>query len=209
MRRGMRAVSLVAAALLLAACSAGAPGQWRVSAGDPASDGVGELSSHDGVPCPEALPNSSDDHGLGISSAATSTPGSLEFNAAWLCEYVTDNGTLQEDGNGMTYGWVRTGEPVEFSEAGLTELARVLSTIAPPEDPEGMACTDDLGPRYLVVTASGEDLTGIAVDDFGCRWVRLTEDPHVTAPGESEQLPAGYLLGEFDIVTQIKAAARA
>ena len=204
MRRSGLAV-MAASVLALSACSSG---PWEVAVADPGSIAAGELSEHGGEPCPAALPPSSDEHGLGISSSAIRTPAPMTFDAAWLCEYVTDDGTLQEDGNGMTFGWVRQGAPVEFSEAGLDSLADVLATIAPPEDAEGMACTSDLGPRYLVVTASGEDLTGIAIDDFGCRWVRLTEDPHVTAPGESQELPAGFLLGEYEIVSQIQAAAR-
>ena len=47
-------------------------------------------------------------------------------------------------------------------------------------------CTEELGPRWLLVTSTGGDLTGVVVDGYGCGDVRLTNDPYVTAPGDPQ-----------------------
>jgi hypothetical protein len=31
------------------------------------------------------------------------------------------------------------------------------------------------------------DLTGVVIDDYGCRNVRLTDNPHTTPPGADDQ----------------------
>lgn len=40
----------------------------------------------------------------------------------------------------------------------------------------------------MVVYSHAGDLTGVVVDDYGCRDVRLTDNPHVTPPGASDQV---------------------
>lgn len=39
----------------------------------------------------------------------------------------------------------------------------------------------------MVVSSHDGDLTGAVVDDYGCRDVRLTGDPHATPPGAEGQ----------------------
>jgi hypothetical protein len=39
----------------------------------------------------------------------------------------------------------------------------------------------------MVVYNHGGDLTGVVVDDYGCRDVRLTDNPHTTPPGADDQ----------------------
>jgi hypothetical protein len=69
-------------------------------------------------------------------------------------------------------------------------------------------CTDELGPRWLIVTESGGDLTGVAVDGFGCNQVRLTDDPRQTEPGATAQAgyPSGWYLASHDLMAWIASA---
>jgi hypothetical protein len=39
----------------------------------------------------------------------------------------------------------------------------------------------------MVVYNHDGDLTAVVVDDYGCRDARLTDNPHVTAPGADHQ----------------------
>ena len=62
--------------------------------------------------------------------------------------------------------------------------------------------------RYDSVVAgrtSGGDLTGVVVDDYGCRDVRLSDDPHTTAPGADDQDGAvgGVLAGGTAILDAV------
>lgn len=54
----------------------------------------------------------------------------------------------------------------------------------------------------MVIYARDGDLTGAVVDDYGCRVVRVTDDPHITAPGAEGQdgTVAGILDGGAAIV---------
>jgi hypothetical protein len=69
--------------------------------------------------------------------------------------------------------------------ADLPELQDALGDLAPADRSGG--CTSDLGPRWMVVYSHDGDLTGVVVDDYGCRDVRLTDDPHTTPPGADDQ----------------------
>lgn len=61
----------------------------------------------------------------------------------------------------------------------------------------GGECTADLGPRIMVVWNHDGDLTAAVDDNYGCRSVRLTDDPHATPPGADDQegTVAGILRG--------------
>ena len=76
-------------------------------------------------------------------------------------------------------------EPEPVAAADLAGLQQALDDLA-LADPSA-ACTDDLGPRWMVVSDHEGDLTGVVVDDYGCRDVRLTDDPHATPPGAGGQ----------------------
>ena len=39
----------------------------------------------------------------------------------------------------------------------------------------------------MVAYSHDGDLTGVVVDDYGCRDVRLTDNPHTTPPGAFDQ----------------------
>ena len=77
------------------------------------------------------------------------------------------------------------GEPQPVAAQKLARLQRALAALAPADSER--ACTSDLGPRWMVVSSHDGDLTGAVVDDYGCRDVRLTDDPHETPPGEDDQ----------------------
>ena len=39
----------------------------------------------------------------------------------------------------------------------------------------------------MIVYTHDGDLTGVVIDDYGCRDVRLTDAPHITPPGPDNQ----------------------
>ncbi|WP_062203173.1 hypothetical protein [Demequina salsinemoris] len=183
------ALSVAALASVLTGCSGDAG-----SSGDQGSAAAGsELAAHDGVACPESLVDSSDRYGLGVDLEGDAMPELGGYDAVWLCEYVPID-RPQEDGNGTFSSWQVATTPVELAEQDLPVVADVLDrlTVAPSD----MDCTADLGPRELIVLVDGGDLTGVAIDVFGCGTVRLTDDPYLTAPGEStdEALESGSLI---------------
>ncbi|GAA1475658.1 hypothetical protein GCM10009623_01040 [Nocardioides aestuarii] len=93
-------------------------------------------------------------------------------------------------------------------EPQLTSLESVLSSIEAPEPPgDERLCPADLGTRWLVVTESKGDLTGVAVDDFGCEDVRLTDDPLHVEPGEASQpgTPSGTFASPAGLLDTVKA----
>ncbi len=73
-------------------------------------------------------------------------------------------------------------------------------------DASERVCPANLGFRWLLVTSTGGDLTGTAVDDFGCQDVRLTGDPFTSAPGDPQDdgTLAGVLTAPDDLVTDLR-----
>ena len=65
----------------------------------------------------------------------------------------------------------------------LSAYGQKIDAMRPVDADRG--CHADLGSRYVLVVSRDHDLTGVAVDDFGCNEVRLTDDPFRTAPGEA------------------------
>lgn len=53
----------------------------------------------------------------------------------------------------------------------------------------------------MVAYSHDGDLTGVVVDDYGCRDVRLTDNPHTTPPGADNQV--GTVGGVLDDGTAI------
>jgi hypothetical protein len=92
---------------------------------------------------------------------------------AWVCRYQLGDDDI----------WSRDGAVVPVAEADLAALADGLAGLEPAT--RHRMCTADLGPRWLLVWADDTDLTGAAVDDFGCGVVRLTDEPFATVPGEA------------------------
>jgi hypothetical protein len=172
-------------------------------ASDPTPTPVDELAAHDGEPCPARLPHQGD-HGLGADDPATSAPELAAADEAWTCRYQPHDSVQDEEGT--TWGWVREGAPRAVDPAGLDRLEPQLADLRPAD--ADRICTMDLGPRWMLVLADGGDLTGVVVDDFGCRDVRLTDEPFETPPGEATapRTVAGVLTGPDHLLPAIKGA---
>lgn len=103
--------------------------------------------------------------------------------------------------------WVRRGGAQPVDEAQLPEIERSLTELTPVEGE--VSCTAELGPRWLLVgVSSGGDLTGVVVDAFGCRHVRVTDEPFTTVPGEPRQAGTvrGVLTGPADLLDALHPA---
>lgn len=145
-----------------------------------------ELSEAGHRPCPAELPVGDDPsgHGFGTDEPADQRPNLLEPKRAWACRYDPVD-VARTDNGGTTYGWKRNGPPVLLADSDLPDLRSALDELEPAD--RNSDCTADLGPRWMIVLDHDGDLTGVVVDDYGCRDVRLTDDPHHTAPGADDQ----------------------
>jgi hypothetical protein len=198
--------STLASALLAVGVLAGC-GDLVSSAGPgtPGSDAsVDELAAHAGAVCPDELPAATDaSFGFGTSTPAESAPALPTPELAWICRYnPTEAGPAP--GGGTTWGWVRDGDARPVDSARLTGLEGHLAALTPAEDKR--ACSADLGPRWMMVYSHGRDLTGVVVDDFGCRDVRLTDEPFRTVPGDAGQpgTVPGVLAGPAGLLDELK-----
>ena len=155
-------------------------------------EGDSELAAADDEPCPSAMPTSPSDGAA--TTAAVSEARFMRPDRAWVCRYVaTSSGGASTDDSGLGT-WTRDGPGVELSKTQLRDIAPQLKDLAPITPTR---CTLDLGPRWVLVLATEGDLTGIAVDDFGCNIARLTENPHAIEPGELSQ--HGVVGGAFKL----------
>ncbi len=205
------AVRFALTALLLAATACGTSDPGR-SATDPGGSGPGgsgpdgggpaadELAAGDGRPCPTRLPGTGDDV-FGSTDPAGSAPDLPAPDRAWVCTYR------------LADAWTREGRPQPVPADRLPALAAALDALVPAAGDR--VCTEELGPRHLVVLAddagSGTDLTGVAVDAFGCRDVRLTDDPRTTPPGEptASGVVPGVLTGPEGLLAALGPGAAA
>jgi hypothetical protein len=217
-RRRRRLVTIGAsagAAVLVVGAGAVVQGWIGSEDGDRDADAVsspgareGELGAHGG-PCPAVLPGSTDDpggHGFGPEARATSEPRFASADVAWVCQYGPSE-TGRTSTGGTEFEWARMQDPRRLDDAQLGSVSRALDGVGPNAAVDE-ACTDDLGPRWLLVISSGGDLTGVAVDDFGCRDVRLTDDPFAIAPGDPQTgggTVAGVLTAPDSLVTDLRA----
>lgn len=178
-----RAAVVVALIVMLSACSESAGDGPAV---DPPAKAIDELTLHDGQFCPKRLPVAPQEtYGFGTDDRATALPAFPPFDQAWVCAYQTRD-IAPRGANGAWYEWARTGSPRQLAPEQVDSLAASFDELEliPGGD---YACSADLGPRYLVSTVWERDLTGLVIDDYGCRSVRLTDDPFVTIPGEATQ----------------------
>ncbi len=195
--------ALSTTALLLTACSSDTDDK---TAADPQSAPSADAPAPTGEDvCPPQLAEASDKHGFGGEEVASSTPEFGDTAALWACTYNTLTiGTTPE--GGQKYGWKRVGEPTPIDSTEYDDLVRGLGNLR-PADPQRM-CTADLGPRVMLghVATNGQ-VTGVVVDLFGCRDVRLTPDPVGVAPGESDVdgVPTGVLAGSTEFMTAVAA----
>lgn len=203
-RRKLALLALVTAGFALAGCESPSPGPTESPTTHAASPPAhaesptvrpGEMSSAGDQLCPSDLPIADDPsgHGFGVERAAEELPSLLQPQEAWVCRYDSFDRAAASSG-GVVLGWRLAGRPEPVATADLPDLRAALEELNLP-DPN-QACTDDLGPRWMVVYSHDGDLTGLVVDDFGCLSVRLTDRPHTTPPGEQDQEGAvGGVLG--------------
>jgi len=189
---------LVAGSLLASSC-----GDEQARAAPPASS-VDELQDHGGEFCPRALPTAPrETYGFGTDHSAQMAPSLWAPQEAWICQYGSKD-LAPTSGNGSWLEWVRQGEPRRLDARELEAFAAALKDLQPPPK-GGYACTDDLGPRYLVSYVYENDLTGVVIDDFGCREIRLTDEPFETVPGDADQpgTVAGVLFGPSGLLSDL------
>lgn len=157
-----------------------------------------------GTVCPAKLPRGDgpEGHGYGAQEDARDKPSLPTPERAWACRYdAVDSG---QTANGDTrWAWVLHGSAQEVVEPELGAFADALGQVIPFEGGDRV-CTADLGPRWLVVYPHGARLVGVAVDDYGCREVRLTDDPSSTPPGDAER--DGTVPGVLDGGTEVLTA---
>jgi len=181
-----RAAGAVLAALtvgVLAGCGGSEP---PLANDEPSAAPVDELAAHDGKVCPRRLPRSQDpDLWLGPTTPAESAPSLPPPESAWVCRYQPVDPAPGPDADDARPGWARDGEVRRVPPGRLPALERSLGQLEPA--PDDRMCTADLGPRWMLVQAHDNDLTGVVVDEFGCRDVRLTDEPFETAVGEASQ----------------------
>jgi hypothetical protein len=176
-------LGLATAVLALSGCAQ--PEASTVSADEAEVQGS-ELTDADGRPCPKDLPIGEDPsgHGFGVEDAADEPPTIAEPQDAWVCRYdPSDVGTTSS--GGALFEWRRVGQPEAVPAADLPDLHAAVDDLAVFDG--ARACTSDLGPRWMIVYSRDGDLTGVVVDGYGCREVRLTDNPHTTPPGAENQ----------------------
>ncbi|WP_435741627.1 hypothetical protein [Nocardioides sp. SYSU DS0663] len=184
LQRSLPALLLALGAL--AACGAGGDPSAEVATAPTDPTDPTELAAHDGEPCPEELPQASEEtHGSGTDAPATERPSLPTADEAWVCSYGSETTHRRGDGDAVVR-WQRRAEPVVLPTRRLDRVQTALAGLEPPPAGEGRACTADFGPRWLLVLSDDGDLTGVVVDDYGCHDVRLTPDPHTVVPGQAE-----------------------
>lgn len=165
-----------------------------------------EMAGLDGQVCPRELPAGEDPAGYGFGTAepAAKKPSLLKPDAGWVCRFEPVRAGPGPDGDGTSFVWQRKEDPVALTQAQLTASAANLAQLQPQRQ---NACPANLGPRILLVFSHMRDLTGVAIDDFGCNSVRLTDQPFTRAPGEPGQqgTVSGTLTGPDQLLTLLKA----
>jgi hypothetical protein len=193
---------------VLGGCSDSEPEPERATDTAP-GPGADELAAHDGQACPGRLPQGDDPrHGFGTSDPAELAPRLPAPEQAWVCVYSPQDAGQMPDGDGTTYEWTLDRDPAPVAANLLDRLTTGLEELVPAEDER--LCTMDLGRRWMLAYAHGDDLTGVVVDDYGCREVRLTDEPFETPPGEathSGTVP-GVLTGPEELLATLKQAVR-
>lgn len=178
---GIAAATVIAVTGGVAALSGGLGGEGRTTATDPAAQR--ELADAGGQPCPAGLPQADGSDGFGTNQPAPGSPQLPVADQGWLCRYGAHLGRPGPDEDGGLATWQRDGQPVALDRAAVEELIAAGTPLEPPD--VDVPCPADLGYRWLLVTSNGGDLTGVAVDQYGCRNVRITDSPAHVEPGEA------------------------
>jgi hypothetical protein len=184
LRRQIDMRTLVGVGVLTIATLVGGCGSTRVAA-EPTVH-ASEMDAHDGEACPRQLPIGEDPsgHGFGMEDEADELPSLLAPEQAWVCRYDAVEAGHTANG-GTTFEWVRGARVRDVDESTIRHLESALGRLGLFGGER--TCTADLGPRWMIVYAHGGDLTGVVVDDYGCREVRLTSEPFTTPAGTSHK----------------------
>lgn len=173
----------------------------------PQSGLVDELAAHRGQVCPERLPlgEDPDGHGFGTAEPADEKPSLMTPDKAWVCRYDATQVGTRPDGDGSTFRWLRDDKPQPVGSTRLAAVTELLDELKPAD--EARVCTDELGPRWMLVFTHEGDLTGVVIDGYGCRDIRLTDEPFETAPGDpgQEGTVPGVLSGPAQLLAVLKA----
>lgn len=164
-----------------------------------------EMAGLDGQVCPRQLPAGQyfAAYGFGTKEPADTKPSLLTPEAGWVCQFEPVRAGPGPDGDGSRFVWQRHEEPRALTQMQLEAAAENLSRLEPQKQD---ACPANLGPRVMLVFAHARDLTGVAIDDFGCNSVRLTDQPFIRAPGDPGQQGTvpGVLTGPAQLLTELK-----
>lgn len=188
-RTRVRVGGVVAAAAVIGGVALAVPSLPVWDEPGPSLPNSSELAEAGGRPCPDVLPHKpgSDGEGFGTQTPASSVPNLPPARRGWVCNYGADT-VPGGDHNGDYVTWRLRGQALSLNDSQLATAVDALSGLSLPD---GQGCDDNLGPRWLLVTENNGDLTGIAVDAFGCETVRLTDSPAVNEPGIATQPGTG------------------
>ncbi|WP_340540275.1 hypothetical protein [Nocardioides sp. GXZ039] len=156
--------------------------------------------------CPETLARSDENQGLGTGDPAAEAPSLPEPDEAWVCRYTVADRSESNDGE-SSLEWHLDAGPHPVPGGAVPGLAADVRDLR-PSNPDG--CDDDLGPTYLLAYRSGDRTVGVLADDFGCDWVRLTDDPATVPAGESDAdgLVPGVLTAPPGLLDRLRAVLR-
>jgi hypothetical protein len=206
-----RGIVLAIAAAALAACGQADGGADPDAGADESSidsqPRPDELAEHGGRPCPERLPGSG---GGRVADPAPAPPALEEAGLAqpdrmWVCDYALIETRADPEGDASAPGWRLRIPALPVPEDQREALLEDVTTLEPAD--LGRMCTADTGPRRMLVFSTDGDLTGVVIDDFGCRDVRMTDDPHETVAGEASSpgTVPGVLTGPDGLSDRVEA----
>ncbi|WP_122816850.1 hypothetical protein [Nocardioides pantholopis] len=211
-RLAVAGVGLVLAGAVLAGCSddGSAADQAPGASAPPSAPSSGAPSgpATDGDPCPASLPEVPDDQGDDIEPVAETAPSLPAPEEAWACRYDPVEAGPGPGGQGTTWGWELAGAATPVGAEDLAALADHLPLLRPANP--ARICTLELGPRWMLVYRTGQHRTGVLVDGYGCRDVRLTDDPFTTPAGEATRRGTvpGILTGPLQLPKDLAAVVK-
>ncbi len=190
-RRRPRHLLLIAAvvgALALTGCS----GDDGDSEPDDPRAGLSEVDAYSSEECPTELVQP---EGGTVDEPATEAPSLAAPESAFVCVYDPSSDQTR---------WQLSDEPVPVEAKELRAITRLLTRLEPAQ--ADRSCSGKSGPRWVLVSTTGKELTGVVVDDFGCTDVRLSDNPFENAPGEATQdgTVSGVLGGNDELLNQLK-----
>ena len=190
-RRSRRLLTTAAllGALALTGCSGDDPAE--ADPDDPTA-GLSEIEAQGDEECPTELVQP---EGSAADEPAAEAPTLQAPESAFVCLYDPVSDQTR---------WQLSDEPVPVGAKDLRAITRQLAMLEPAKD--GRSCSGKSGSRWLLMSTTGDDLTGVVVDDFGCTVIRLCGVPFRSAPGEATQdgTVTGVPSGDDVLLNQLK-----